>query len=173
MVMRRVSPGGSRLARWRVAALAPVAFALLAVSCSSSSNNTAGGGGFPTENVFVQKFRYHGLPSNFSSGNVVINFSNRESLPITHEMILLALPQGQNAQSVINDAKSKGPDAEGDYTSMGEIGEVDTGSTKSQIFDLPAGKYAIACFEQGNLGDPEAKGKTHAARGMVFQFSVS
>ena len=172
MVMRRVSPGGSRLARWRVAALAPVAFALLAVSCSSS-NNTAGGGGFPTENVFVQKFRYHGLPSNFSSGNVVINFSNRESLPITHEMILLALPQGQNAQSVINDAKSKGPDAEGDYTSMGEIGEVDTGSTKSQIFDLPAGKYAIACFEQGNLGDPTAKGKTHAARGMVFQFSVS
>jgi hypothetical protein len=173
MVMGRRSPGGSRRRRWRAVVLAPVAFVLLTASCSSNNNVTAGGGGFPTENVFVQKFRYHGLPSSFSSGNVVINFSNRESLPITHEMILLALPKGQSAQSIINDAKSKGPDAEGDYTSMGEIGEVDTGSTKSQIFDLPAGNYAIACFEQGNLGDPNAKGKTHAARGMVFQFKVS
>jgi hypothetical protein len=173
MVMGRVSPGGSRRGRWRIVALAPAAFVLLAVSCSSKNNVTAGGGGFPTENVFVQKFRYHGLPSTLQSGNVVINFSNRESLPIVHEMILLALPQGQKAQDVIDDAKSKGPDAEGDYTSFGEIGDVDTGSTKSQIFDLPAGTYAIACFEQGNLGDPEAKGKTHAARGMVFQFSVS
>src|SRR5436190_7354709 len=119
MVMGRRSPGGSHLGRWRAVALAPVAFVLLTASCSSNNNNTAGGGGFPSESVFVQKFRYHGLPSSFNAGNVVINFSNRESLPIVHEMILLALPQGQNAQSIINDAKSKGPDAEGDYTSFG------------------------------------------------------
>jgi hypothetical protein len=173
MVMGRRSPGGSRLGRWRVVALAPVAFVLLTASCSSNNNTTAGGGGFPSENVFVQKFRYHGLPSSLKAGNVVINFSNRESLPIVHEMILLALPQGKTGQDIVTDAKNKGPDAEGDFTSFGEIGEVDTGSTKSQIFALPAGNYAIACFEQGNLGAPDAKGKTHAARGMVFQFKVS
>jgi hypothetical protein len=169
--MATQSLGGSRLRRWKVLLAIPVGL-LLATSCSSN-NTTTGGGGIPTQAVFAQKFRFHGLPANLSSGNMIIDFSNRENLPILHEMILLALPQGQSKQDVIDDAKAKGPDAEGDYTSFGEIGEVFTGSTKAQTFDLPAGTYVLACFEQGNLGDPEAKGKTHAARGMVFQFSVS
>ena len=165
------SPVGPRFRRWIGVLAAPLGLLLLATSCSS--NNTVSGGGVPTHAVFVQKFRYHGLPTTLSSGNQIIDFSNRESLPIVHEMILLALPQGKTKQDVINDAKAKGPDAEGDFTSFGEIGEVDTGSTKAQTFDLPAGNYVIACFEQGNLGDPSAKGKVHAARGMVFQFTVS
>jgi hypothetical protein len=161
-------PGRSPFRRSALMVASASMLLLLAASCSKSSST-----GPPAENVFVQKFRYHGLPSSIASGNVIINFSNRESLPILHEMILLSLPSGKTAQDIVSDAKAKGPDAEADYTSFGEIGEVDSGSTKSQIFDLPAGTYAIACFEQGNLGDPEAKGKTHAARGMVFQFSVS
>jgi hypothetical protein len=154
-----------------VVALASV-LALLAGGCSSN-NSTNVSGGPPSYSTFVQKFRYHGMPTSVKSGDMIINFSNRESLPILHEMILLALPSGQTSDDVINDAKQKGPDAEGDYTSMGEIGEVITGSTKAQVFDLPAGNYVFACFETGNLGDPNAKGKAHAARGMVYQFSVT
>jgi hypothetical protein len=169
--MRLRRSNGKLLPGLGVLALVPV-LALLAASCGGGNNGTSTSGP-PTYSVFVQKFRYHGLPSSLPSGNNTINFSNRENLPIIHEMILLALPSGQTKDDVISDAKSKGPDAEGDYTSFGEIGEVATGATKAQVFDLPAGNYVIACFEQGNLGDPGAKGKTHAARGMVFQFSVT
>jgi hypothetical protein len=171
--MAKNSLGGFRVRR-PAATLATASVLLLTLAVSCSSNNTvSGGGGIPTQSVFAQKFRFHGLPTTLTSGNMIINFSNRENLPILHEMILLALPQGQTKQDVINDAKAKGPDSEGDYVSFGEIGEVFTGSTKAQTFDLPAGNYVLACFEQGNLGDPEAKGKVHAARGMVFQFKVS
>jgi hypothetical protein len=150
-----------------VLALASV-LVVLGTSCSSGGDS-----GAPSYQVSVQKFRYTGFPTSVPSGNMTIDFSNRENLPIRHEMILLALPSGQTKDDVIADAKSKDTDAEGDYVSFGEIGEVDTGSTKAQVFDLPAGSYVFACFETGNLGDPEAKDKAHAARGMVFQFTVS
>ncbi len=144
------------------------ALIVLATSCSSGGNE-----GPPTYSVSVQKFRYHGFPTSIPSGNMTINFSNRENLDILHEMILLSLPSGKSKDDVISDAKAKGPDAEGDFLSFGEIGEVATGSTKAQVFDLPPGNYVFACFETGNLGDPEAKGKAHAARGMVVQFTVT
>ena len=148
------------------------ALALLLTACGGGGGEEKTSGQ-PIYSVSVQKFRYSGLPSSLPSGNMTINFSNRENLPIVHEMILLALPSGQTKDDVISDAKAKGPDAEEDYTSFGEIGDVDTGATKANVFDLPAGNYVIACFETGNLGDPEAKGKAHAARGMVFEFSVT
>jgi hypothetical protein len=141
---------------------------VLATSCSGGGDK-----GPPAYSVSVQKFRYSGFPTSVPTGNMTIDFSNRENLPITHEMILLSLPSGQTKDDVIADAKTKDTHAEDDYLSFGEIGEVGTGSTKAQVFDLPPGNYVFACFEQGNLGDPAAKGKAHAARGMVFQFSVS
>jgi len=164
----RVSSGG-RLVRTGGAILAAASLLVLAVpACSSGGSDTT-----PTYSVAAQKFRFNGMPTSIPSGNMTINFSNRENLPITHEMILLALPKGQDKDAVIADAKAKGPDSEDDYVSFGEIGEVSTGSTKAQVFDLPAGSYFFACFEQGNLGDPGAKDKVHAARGMVFTFTVA
>src|SRR5438552_8258696 len=119
------SPAGSRLRRWMVVLSVPMGLLLLATSCSSS-NTVSGGGGLPTQNVFVQKFRFHGLPTTLASGNLIINFSNRESLPITHEMVLIALPQGKTKQDVINDAKSGGAKSEDEWLHFGEIPEVDT-----------------------------------------------
>ncbi len=167
--MRRRVWSGSRLVRGGGAALALASMlVVLAPACSSGGDNTA-----PVYSASAQKFRFNGFPTSIPSGNMTINFSNRENLPITHEMILLALPSGQSKDDVIADAKQKGPDSEGDYLSFGEIGEVSTGSTKAQTFDLPPGSYMFACFEQGNLGDPGAKDKVHAARGMVFTFTVT
>ena len=167
MRLRLRSGGG--LLRSGGAILAVASLLLVLVPACSSGGDK----GTPIYSVSAQKFRYSGLPTSIPSGNMTINFSNRENLPITHEMILLALPSGQTKDDVITKAKSKGPDTEGDYVSFGEIGEVDTGSTKAQSFDLPPGSYMFACFEQGNLGDPAAKDKVHAARGMVFTFTVT
>src|SRR2546428_8006140 len=78
--------------------------ALVASACSKSSNapTTA------SYNVFAQKFRYHDMPSTVPSGNLQINFSNKESFPIVHEMIVAELPSGKTAQDVIQSAAVSG-----------------------------------------------------------------
>jgi hypothetical protein len=148
----------------------PAAFVLATVvilagsACSKGSSQT-------TYNVFVQKFRYQGMPTSIKSGPITIAFSNRESLDITHEMVVIAIPSGKTAQDVINDGKSGGEDSEDNWLHFGEIGEVNTGATIAGVFDLPPGNYAFACWQKGNLGGGE--GDVHVARGMIFQFSVS
>ena len=140
---------------------------LVAGACSkSSSSNT------PTATVFVQKFRYHGMPTTLKSGVVTFLFENREALAITHEMIPVALPSGKTAQDIINDTKSKAADAEDDWLHIGgDFGAADTGASVLETLFLPPGNYAIACWQTGNLGGGE--GDPHAARGMVFQFTVT
>jgi hypothetical protein len=126
--------------------------------------------------VFVQKFRYSGLPASFKTGNLQINFSNQESFPIVHEMILAQLPSGKTAADIITSAKVKGctggGPCESQYLHFGEIDDVSTGATKAQVFDLPPGNYFLACWQQGT---PEGKdnGPTHASIGMVYTFTVS
>ena len=139
--------------------------ALVASGCSKSAKTT------PTYDVFVQKFRFHNMPATLAGGNLIVNFSNKESDTITHEMVLISLPSGKTSQNVIDDAKTGGTKSEDEWLHFGEIPEVDTGATKAGLFDLPAGTYAIACWQTGNLGGGE--GDPHAARGMVFQFTVS
>lgn len=128
--------------------------------------------GFATVNVSVQKFKYSGFPDTLKSGNMWIDFSNRETSEITHEMILLNLPSGKTKDDIVADVRKKGPDAEEDWLSFGEIGDVNTGATKAQVFSLPPGTYAIVCFEQGT---PEGKenGPVHATLGMIHQFTVT
>jgi hypothetical protein len=158
----KLSPGGGV-----VLALASTLI-ILATSCSGGGTNAP-----PAYSVFVQKFRYHNMPTSIPSGNLTLNFSNRENLEITHEMVVIALPSGKKAQDVIDAAKAeaKPGDSEDGWLHFGEIGEVNTGATISGVFDLPAGTYAFACWQDGNLGG--GKGKAHSARGMVFQFTVT
>jgi len=159
-----------RGAKRGAAVLVATALALVGSACSKtpSSQTTSGPA---TYSVFVQKFRYHGLPSTFKGGNLTLDFSNRESLPITHEMVVIAIPSGKSAQDVIDAAKATQDKSEDMWLHFGEIGETDTGATTAGVFDLPPGTYAIACWQKGNLGGGE--GDAHAARGMVFQFSVT
>ncbi len=153
-------------AGWRLLAVTAV-FALVSTACSKSSSSSG-----ELTTVFVQKFRYHGMPSTLKSGLHQFLFQNKESLPITHEMIPVALPSGKKAQDVINDAKSKGPDSEDEWLHIGgDFGPADTGAGVVETLYLPPGTYAIACWQTGNLGGGE--GDPHAARGMVFQFTVT
>ena len=115
------------------------------------------------------------MPASIPSGNLQINFANKESFPITHEMILKALPTGKTAQDIIDSAKvpgcKGGGPCEAQYLAFGEIAGVDTGATLSNVFDLPPGQYFFACWETGTQSGGE--GPPHASKGMVFTFKVT
>jgi hypothetical protein len=132
-----------------VAALVAVVV-LVASACSSDTPSSTAA---PVYDVFAQQFRFHGMPASIPAGNLQINFSNKESFPITHEMILKALPSGDTAQDIIDSAKVPGCEGGGEcetqYLAFGEIAGVDTGATLSNVFDLPAGNYFFACWETG------------------------
>ena len=54
----------------------------------------------------------------------------------------------------------------------GYFGSVDTGAGIVLQVYLPPGTYAIACWQTGTTTGEE-HGPPHAAKGMVFQFTVS
>lgn len=169
------SPGSRRT--WRSFALVPalglVSTACLTVSSGAAGNSGAVGGSSGATTVFVQKFRYHGMPASFSSGVHQFLFQNRESFAITHEMIPVALPAGKTASDVIADAKAKGPDSEDEWLHIGgDFGPADTGAGVVETLFLPPGRYAIACWQTGTPTGGE-NGPTHASIGMVFQFTVT
>jgi uncharacterized cupredoxin-like copper-binding protein len=162
---------GLRVRPWRrVMPLAVVAMLALALTGCSKGQAAAEPTGLPVNRVSVQKFKYAGMPTSIKPGETIITFSNREAGQITHEMILLGLKSGQTAKDIVAAAKKKGQDAEGEFPSFGEIGDVRTGATAAAVFSLPAGTYAFACFEKGKLDGGE--GPVHATIGMTYQFTV-
>ena len=156
--------------RWgRLAASVVLASVLMlvAASCSKSSNT------MPLTKIFVQKFRYHGVPATLKSGINELLFQNEESFPITHEMIPIALPSGKTTQDVIDDAKAKGADSEDDWLHIGgDFGSVDTGAGIVEILNLPPGNYAVACWQTGTQSGGE-NGPTHVSIGMIAGFTVT
>ena len=158
-------------AGWQVFAMVAT-LVLVTTACSKSSSTT------PSYDVFAQKFRYHGMPSSIPSGDLQINFSNKESFTIVHEMILAALPSGKTATDIIQSAKvpgcTGGGPCESQYLHFGEVDDVSTGATISQVFNLPPGNYFLACWQQGTVSNPDSTtGPPHASKGMVFTFKVS
>jgi hypothetical protein len=152
-----------------------MALMLVATGCSKGRSDSAGSG-VVSYDVFAQNFKYNGMPASIPSGNMQINFSNHESFTIVHEMIVAAMPPGKTTQDIIDSAKVKGctggGPCESQYLHFGEVDDVSTNATISGVFNLPAGTYFIACWQQGT---PEGKddGPTHASIGMVQQFTVT
>jgi len=149
--------------------------ALAATGCSSSSSSS-GGAGSLTATIFVQNFKYNDVPTSIPSGVVEFLFQNRESFPITHEMIPIELPEGKTAQDVIDAAKAPGdagPASEDEWLHIGgDFGAVDTGAGIVEILNLPPGNYAFACWQTGTQSGGE-NGPPHASKGMVTSFTVT
>lgn len=142
-------------------------------SCSSDSSSSDSGTNTPTATIFVQNFKYNGVPATVTSGVTEFLFQNRESFPITHEMIPIALPAGKTAQDVIDAAKADGPSSEDDWLHIGgDFGAVDTGAGIVEILNLPPGNYAFACWQTGTQSGGD-DGPPHAAKGMVTSFTVA
>ena len=155
---------------WRTLVVFACVLALLGPACAKS--RTSGGSAIPLTKVFVQKFRYHGMPAHLPAGVHQILFQNEESFPITHEMIPIALPSGKTATDVQNDAKTKGPSSEDEWLHIGgDFGTADTGAGVVETLYLPPGNYAIACWQTGRPNGKE-NGPPHASIGMVFGFTV-
>ena len=157
---------------WRPIAIASV-FTLVVLVTPACSNNDEASTTTPLTTVFVQKFKYHGMPATLSAGLHQFLFQNKESFPITHEMIPVALPSGKTAKDITDDAKTIGPDSEDEWLHIGgDFGPADTGAGVVETLNLPPGTYAIACWQTGTQSGGE-HGPPHAAKGMVFQFTVS
>jgi hypothetical protein len=164
-----------RLTSFRGGAVAAVlALAALVVPACSNNSSGADNSGPPLTTVFVQNFRFHGMPGTMSSGLHEFLFENKESFQITHEMIPVALPAGKTAQDVIDGAKANGPDDEDNWLHIGgDFGAVDTGAGIVELVYFPPGNYAIACWQTGVANSPDKEGPPHAAKGMVFGFKVT
>ena len=167
---------GNRAASRRRAAGAVALAAVLMLVGSACSKGR--GGSVTSYGVFAQKFRYNGMPASIKTGNIQINFSNRESFSIVHEMIVAELPSGKTAQDVIQSAAvpgcAGGGPCESQYLHFGEVDDVSTGATISQVFSLPPGNYFLACWQQGTQANPDSTtGPPHASKGMVFTFKVT
>jgi hypothetical protein len=157
----------------RVGAVLAVMAVLAVLMTGCSKGRSASASQTPLTTIYVQKFRYHGMPSTLTAGLHQLLFQNKESFPITHEMIPVALPEGKTADDIISDTKAKGPDAEDDWLHIGgDFGPADTGAGVVETLYLPPGNYAIACWQTGT---PQGKdnGPPHAAIGMVFGFTVT
>ncbi|HZC98716.1 MAG TPA: hypothetical protein VFA46_00495 [Actinomycetes bacterium] len=140
---------------------------------NSAAATSSAGSELTTYDVSVSKFKYSGMPDTIKSGPTLVAFSNHETFPIIHEMVVVGLPSGKSAQDVIDDAKQKGDKSEDDWLHFGEIGEVDTGATIAGVFSLPPGNYVLACWQTGTPeGKPEG-GPVHATIGMIHQFTVT
>ena len=162
---------GSWVGSWRRVAAFAAVMMLVGTACSKSSSSASGTQ--PTATIFVQNFRYNGVPSTLSSSIVTFLFQNKESFPITHEMIPIALPEGKTAQDVIADAQKKGASSEDDWLHIGgDFGSVDTGAGIVETLNLPPGNYAFACWQTGTQSGGD-NGPPHAAKGMVAQFTVT
>jgi hypothetical protein len=158
-----------------VFALAAV-LALLSASCSKGRDSTSGSTSSAPKliSVYVQKFRYHGMPATLKSGYTQFYFTNKESFPIVHEMIPVALPSGKTAADIQTDAKANGPDSEDNWLHIGgDFGSVDTGAGIIETLYLPPGNYAIACWQTGKANGAPGDGPPHVALGMFAQFTVT
>jgi hypothetical protein len=157
---------------WKLPIVAAVV-AVAATACSSSSSSSGGGTTTPDATIFVQNFRYNGVPATLPSGIVTLLFQNQESFPIDHEMIPIALPSGKTAQDVINGAKANGPADEDNWLHIGgDFGAASTGAGIVEVLNLPPGNYAFACWQTGTQSGG-TNGPPHAAKGMVTAFTVT
>jgi uncharacterized cupredoxin-like copper-binding protein len=154
-------------------ALGPVLTGCAKGHTTSNAAASDASSGLTTYNVSVQKFKYSGMPDSIKSGPALMAFSNHETFPIVHEMVVVGLPAGKSAQDVINDAKQKGDKSEDDWLHFGEIAEVSTGATIANVFSLPPGTYALACWQTGTPEGKTEGGPVHLTIGMIHQFTVS
>ena len=169
---------GVQVGRTTLVLVCTLALGLALTGCAkghttSAAASSSSGTGLTTYNVSVQKFKYRGMPDSIKSGPMMVAFNNHESVPITHEMVLVSLPSGKTKDDVIADAKKKRDASEDDWLHFGEIGEVNTGATIAGLFSLPPGTYALACWQSGTPTGKPKGGPMHLTIGMIHQFTVS
>ena len=109
----------------------------------------------PTATIFVQNFKYNGVPTTVTSGVNEFLFQNQESFPITHEMIPIQLPAGKTAQDVIDDAKANGP--------IRKTTGCTSGATSVPSTRVPASSRSSTCHRATTCSRAGRRGRSPAA----------
>ncbi|MEO8510489.1 MAG: sulfocyanin-like copper-binding protein [Chloroflexota bacterium] len=134
------------------------AAALAACSTPAASPSSDGGGGTAVD-VTLSEFKVEFNTTDIPAGDVTFNVTNDGT--IVHEFVVFrtdvaedALPEQSDEPEVNEDDPS--------LTSMGEVEDVEVGSTKSFSANLEAGDYVGICNVEG-----------HYDSGMHIHFTVS
>ena len=122
--------------------------------------------------VSVKNFTFVGVPATVPANRpIAVTFVNDEAFPILHEFVVLKLPPGDTAQSVVDDAIKKGDKAEDDWVHVGDSGAaLPIGGSAVVRMDLKPGDYVATCWQTGKEGG--GTGHPHLMIGMIAPFTA-
>jgi hypothetical protein len=140
-------------------------------SAAASAAATAAPPG-PMYSVSVKNFTYQGIPATVPANRpFAVTFINDEAFPIKHEFVVLWLPPGDTAQTVVDDAIKQGPNAEGDWVHVGDSGAaLPIGGSAVIRMNLKPGNYVVTCWQTGKPGG--GTGHPHLMLGMITPFTA-
>jgi hypothetical protein len=148
--------------------------ALLIAGCGSSSKKSsststtdATTASIPEVVVTATEYSFKFPQPTLPSGLVKITLKNEGTAPEGHQMNLIKMGSLTLNQIKARVAKTDLKGLPADVKFVGGPNGVDPGKSASAIVDLEPGDYAAVCFI------PDAKGKPHAALGMISQITVS
>jgi len=142
-------------------------------TASSTADVAAPGSASTMYSVSVKNFTFQGMPETVPANQPFeVTFINDEAFPIIHEFVVLKLPAGDTAQSVVNDARKKGPKAEDDWAHFADSGApLPIGYSAVVHMDLPPGNYVATCWQTGKVGG--GTGPPHVVIGMIASFTAT
>jgi hypothetical protein len=146
----------------RMATVAITGLSLIALSGCGSDDKLSG----PTSKLTLTEYKIEPVASTAKAGKLKLEAKNLGSAK--HEILVIK----QDASTF-----EKQPDGSVDEDKipaanlMGEIEDIEGGTTKSKVFDLSPGTYTLLC----NSVDTTADGAkvSHAAKNMIATLTVS
>jgi uncharacterized cupredoxin-like copper-binding protein len=128
------------------------------VGCQGIAPSATATGGASSVRVAMDEFSLKPSVASVPAGKITFDAVNQGKL--MHEFVVLKTdlpPKGLKMDSTGADKADE--DASG--TNVGEIGDIEAGTSKTDVFDLVAGHYLLVCNEVG-----------HYHQGMVTPFEV-
>lgn len=145
--------------------VASIAIALILAACTGSGSPSASqttaatsGGGGTTVNVSETEFKIEMDNTSIPAGSVTFNVTNKGTIP--HEFVVFKTDDAPDALPMASDEPEVNEDAS-DLESMGEVEDVEPGTSKSFTATLEPGKYVAICNVEG-----------HYSSGMHIPFTV-
>jgi uncharacterized cupredoxin-like copper-binding protein len=131
-----------------------VGLAMLATACSAASLSASPSPSSTAVAATLTEYSITLSPSTAAAGSVTFTVTN--SGTIVHEFVVLKTDILAADLPLTNDEVT-----EADYTSMGEVADLQPGASGTVMVTLPAGHYAIVCNLVG-----------HVSGGMATDFTV-
>jgi len=126
----------------------------------------------PMYSVSVKNFTFVGMPATVPANRpIAVTFINDDAFSIKHEFVVLWLPPGDTAQTVVDDAIKKGDKAEDDWKHYADTGAaLPIGASAVVRMNLPPGNYVATCWQTGKEGG--GTGHPHVMIGMITPFTA-